>query len=92
MFQDKFFCKLILHEFAVKINKEKPTYETVRVEGPFPVFVSSMVFDGVKYNGQPGVNKKEAEQLVARAAILSILGIFSLSLYTRTLKFAIVMH
>ncbi|XP_021769450.1 double-stranded RNA-binding protein 3-like isoform X2 [Chenopodium quinoa] len=71
--QDKIFCKSILHEFAVRMNKERPTHDTVRVESIVPVFVSSLVFNGVKYVGQPTANKKEAEQLVARAAILSIL-------------------
>lgn len=69
----------------MKMNIEKPEYDTVRSEGVIPVFISSLVFKGVKYVGQPSVNKKEAEQLAARAVILSILGIFppSSTMYSR---------
>ena len=56
------------------MNLEKPTYTTVQPEGLLPVFVSSLVFSGVTYTGDAGRNKKEAEQLAARAVILSILG------------------
>ncbi|RVW24912.1 Double-stranded RNA-binding protein 4 [Vitis vinifera] len=72
--QDTVFCKSILNEFAVKMNLEKPTYTTVQPEGLLPVFVSSLVFNGVTYTGDAGRNKKEAEQLAARTVILSILG------------------
>ncbi|XP_075672416.1 uncharacterized protein LOC142641972 isoform X2 [Castanea sativa] len=68
------FCKSILNEFAVKMNLQKPIYNTVQTEGLPPVFISSMVFNGVCYNGEPGRNKKEAEQFTARAVILSHLG------------------
>ncbi|KAK9700244.1 hypothetical protein RND81_08G226200 [Saponaria officinalis] len=71
--EDRVFSKSILHEFAAKKNLEKPTYDTVKLESALPLFVSSLVFDGVKYTGEPSVNKKEAEQLAARAVILSIL-------------------
>ncbi|XP_057500282.1 double-stranded RNA-binding protein 4-like [Actinidia eriantha] len=72
--QDTIFCKSILNEYAVKMSLEKPTYKTIQPEGLLPVFVSSLVFNGVTYNGEPGRNKKEAEQLAARAVILSISG------------------
>ncbi|CAL5366507.1 unnamed protein product [Camellia sinensis] len=72
--EDTVFCKSILNEYAVKMHLEKPTYNTIRSEGLLPVFVSSLVFDGVTYTGEAGKNKKEAEQLAARAVILSILG------------------
>lgn len=72
--EDTVFCKSILNEFAVKMNLEKPTYTTVQPEGLLPVFVSSLVFNGVTYTGDAGRNKKEAEQLAARTVILSILG------------------
>ncbi|KAK4562897.1 hypothetical protein RGQ29_005401 [Quercus rubra] len=68
------FCKSILNEFAVKMNLQKPIYNTVQREGLPPVFISSLVFNGVCYNGEPGRNKKEAEQLAARVVILSHLG------------------
>ncbi|XP_021755020.1 uncharacterized protein LOC110720324 isoform X2 [Chenopodium quinoa] len=73
IFQDKVFCKSILHEFAVKMNIEKPKYDTVKSEGLIPVFISTLEFRGVRYVGEASVNKKEAEQLAARAVILSIL-------------------
>ncbi|GMH30190.1 hypothetical protein Nepgr_032033 [Nepenthes gracilis] len=38
------------------------------------MFFSSLVFHGVTYTGEVGRNKKEAEQLAARAVLLSILG------------------
>ncbi|KAA8547737.1 hypothetical protein F0562_004166 [Nyssa sinensis] len=72
--EDTVFCKSILNEYAVKINLEKPTYKTIQPEGLLPVFVSSLVFNGVTYTGNAGRTKKEAEQLAARAVILSILG------------------
>ncbi|XP_034888464.1 uncharacterized protein [Populus alba] len=71
---DTVFCKSILNEFAVKVNREKPTYNTVQSPGLLPVFISTLVFDGVSYTGDAGRNKKEAEQLAARAVILSLLG------------------
>lgn len=73
IYEDKVFCKSILHEFAAKMNIERPKYDTNRFEGLVPVFVSSLIFKGVKYVGQPSTNKKEAEQFAARAVILSIL-------------------
>ncbi|KAI5559404.1 hypothetical protein BDE02_17G107700 [Populus trichocarpa] len=72
--QDTVFCKSILNEFAVKVNREKPTYNTVQSPGLLPVFISTLVFDGVSYTGDAGRNKKEAEQLAARAVILSLIG------------------
>ncbi|KAJ6309439.1 hypothetical protein OIU77_015236 [Salix suchowensis] len=68
------FCKSILNEFAVKVNREKPTYNSVQLPGPLPVFTSTLVFDGVSYTGDTGRSKKEAEQLAARTVILSLLG------------------
>ncbi|XVF16406.1 hypothetical protein REPUB_Repub10bG0028400 [Reevesia pubescens] len=71
--EDTVFCKSILNEFAVKMKLEMPTYNTIQSEGLLPLFVSSLVFNGVKYSGETGRNKKEAEQLAARAVILSLL-------------------
>ncbi|KAK9271606.1 hypothetical protein L1049_001968 [Liquidambar formosana] len=71
--EDTVFCKSILNEFAVKMNLEKPIYNTIQSEGLLPVFISSLVFNGVTYTGVAARNKKEAEQLGARAVILSIL-------------------
>ncbi|XP_030941384.1 uncharacterized protein LOC115966270 [Quercus lobata] len=74
--EDKIFCKSILNEFAVKMNLEKPTYNTVKLEreGFLPVFMSTLVFNGLCHTGELGRNKKEAEQLAARAVIISLLG------------------
>jgi len=75
---DTVFCKSILNEFAGKMNLEQPTYCMVRRDGLLPVFISSLVFNGVSYTGEAGRNKKEAEQLAARAVIVSLLGILFL--------------
>ncbi|XP_007033051.2 PREDICTED: double-stranded RNA-binding protein 4 [Theobroma cacao] len=71
--EDTVFCKSILNEFAVKMNMEMPSYNTIQSEGLIPLFVSSLVFNDVTYSGKTGRNKKEAEQLAARAALLSLL-------------------
>ncbi|XP_021296460.1 double-stranded RNA-binding protein 4-like isoform X2 [Herrania umbratica] len=71
--EDTVFCKSILNEFAVKMNMEMPSYDTIQSEGLIPLFVSSLVFNGVTYSGKTGRNKKEAEQLAARATLLSLL-------------------
>lgn len=71
---DATFCKSILHEYAVKMNIEKPTYASTQLEGGLlPFFISSLVFDGKTYTGVAGRSKKEAEQMAARAVIESIL-------------------
>ncbi|XVE78235.1 hypothetical protein DITRI_Ditri13aG0128200 [Diplodiscus trichospermus] len=73
--EDTLFCRSILNEFAVKMNMKMPNYnDTIQVEGLLPIFVSSVVFNGVTYSGETGRSKKEAEQLAARAAIVSLLG------------------
>ena len=77
IFQDTVFCKAILNEFALKMNLDKPTFNTVQQERLLPVFISSSVFNGVCYTSTHGQNKKEAERLAARAVIISLLGIFS---------------
>jgi len=64
-----------LNEYATKLNLEGPTYKTVQKEGLLPVFISSLVFNGSIYTGDAARNKKDAEQLAAGSAILSIQGI-----------------
>ncbi|XP_054797954.1 double-stranded RNA-binding protein 2-like [Prosopis cineraria] len=64
--------KSILYEYAAKMNLDKVTYRTDQLEG-HPFFISSLVFNGKRYTGCPARTKKEAEQLAARTAILSIL-------------------
>ncbi|KAL9271815.1 Double-stranded RNA-binding protein 4-like protein [Drosera capensis] len=71
--EDKFFCKSILNEFAMKMNMKLPVYTTKMSEGYIPSFTASLVFNDHEYTGEVGRNKKEAEQLAARATILSIL-------------------
>nr|XP_010924868.1 double-stranded RNA-binding protein 4 isoform X3 [Elaeis guineensis] len=72
---DTTFCKSILHEYAVKMSVEKPTYTTSQLKRVLlPSFISSLVFDGKTYTGAAGRSKKEAEQIAARAVIQSILG------------------
>ncbi|KAF8010236.1 hypothetical protein BT93_J1004 [Corymbia citriodora subsp. variegata] len=70
--EDANFCKSILNEYAAKMNLEMPNYTTIRPQGAAPVFVSSLLFNGVTYIGGVGKSKKEAEQLAARAAIQSL--------------------
>ncbi|KAF2295395.1 hypothetical protein GH714_032748 [Hevea brasiliensis] len=72
--EDTVFCKSILNEFASKMQLQKPTYNTIQPQGLLPIFVSSLVFNGVTYTGETGRTKKEAEQLAARAVILSLMG------------------
>ncbi|KAK7300700.1 hypothetical protein RJT34_11548 [Clitoria ternatea] len=74
VFEISMFCKSILNEYATKLNLERPIYNTLQ-KGLLPVFVSSLIFNGTSYTGDAARNKKDAEQLAARAAILSILGI-----------------
>ncbi|KAL2904956.1 Double-stranded RNA-binding protein 4, partial [Bienertia sinuspersici] len=48
------FHKSILNEFAGKMKIEKPKYDTIKIDGLIPTFVSSLVFNGLKYAGQHG--------------------------------------
>ncbi|KAK9951094.1 hypothetical protein M0R45_006554 [Rubus argutus] len=73
IYEDRVFCKAVLNEYAVKRSIERPSYNTVKPEGLIPIFRSTLVFNGVAYTGDTGSNKKEAEQLVAHAAILSLM-------------------
>ncbi|CDO98369.1 unnamed protein product [Coffea canephora] len=74
IYQNLRFCKLIVYEYATKTGLGVPEYNTTLAEGPpRPVFVSSFVLGGKSYTGQVGRSKKEAEQLVARLAIQSLL-------------------
>ncbi|KAK7310476.1 hypothetical protein RJT34_08028 [Clitoria ternatea] len=68
------FWKSILHEYAVKLNLEKPAYNTVHQGSLFHVFTSSVVFNGTSYTGDPARSKTDVKQLVARATILSMMG------------------
>uniref|UniRef100_A0A1D1ZA59 Double-stranded RNA-binding protein 4 n=1 Tax=Anthurium amnicola TaxID=1678845 RepID=A0A1D1ZA59_9ARAE len=82
------FCRSILNEYAVKVNLEKPIYTCTQSQGLLPIFVSSVLFAGKMYKGTTGRNKKEAQQLAARAIIESILGDCDSS--TRTLMSQII--
>ncbi|XP_052477365.1 uncharacterized protein LOC105798637 [Gossypium raimondii] len=57
-----------------RMNHASPTYTTIQQDKFHPVYVSSLVFDGKTYRGEVAGSKKEAEQLVARIAIESLLG------------------
>ncbi|XP_022143455.1 double-stranded RNA-binding protein 4-like isoform X2 [Momordica charantia] len=72
--EDLMFCKSILSEYTVKMNLKRPLYTTNHHDGSVPIFQSTLVFDGVVYTGNLSRSKKEAEQLAARAAILSLIG------------------
>ncbi|RYR18389.1 hypothetical protein Ahy_B03g063009 isoform C [Arachis hypogaea] len=74
VFENTLISKSIMNEYATKLNVDRPTYNTVKLEGLLPRFMSFVIFNGTKYTSVIGKNKKEAEQLAARAAILSVLG------------------
>ncbi|KAL3529194.1 hypothetical protein ACH5RR_008516 [Cinchona calisaya] len=74
IYQNPIYCKLILHEYAIKTGLGIPKYKTTLAEGPSPLFVSTFVLGGKTYTGEVGRSKKVAEQLVARVAIQSLLG------------------
>jgi len=64
-----------LHDYAGKLNLEKPEYNIVQLEGQHPLlFVSSVRFNGTHYTGTTAKNKKTAEQLAAYHAIVTMLG------------------
>ncbi|OMO59930.1 Double-stranded RNA-binding protein, partial [Corchorus capsularis] len=75
IYEDPNSCKSILLEFAVKTNHRCPRYTTIQQNKLHPVYVSSLVFNGKTYAGEVAGSKKEAEQLVARIAIESLLEI-----------------
>ncbi|XP_065857344.1 double-stranded RNA-binding protein 4-like isoform X2 [Euphorbia lathyris] len=66
-------CKSILNEYAVKRQLERPVYSTIQPQGSLPVFISSVVFNGVTCTGENARTKKEAEQLAARALVLALI-------------------
>ncbi|KAK4346742.1 hypothetical protein RND71_033081 [Anisodus tanguticus] len=84
--EDTVFCKSIMNEYAVKMHLERPTYQTVQSVALLPVFKSTSVFNGIHYTGETGKNKKEAEQLAARAAVMSILETDSGSVMLEVIK------
>ncbi|URE22567.1 Double-stranded RNA binding motif [Musa troglodytarum] len=71
---DTILCKLILHEYSVKMSMNLPTYETSHKPGLIPAFVSSVLFDNKTFKGETAMSKKEAERVAARAVIKYILG------------------
>ncbi|XVE58843.1 hypothetical protein DITRI_Ditri04bG0201700 [Diplodiscus trichospermus] len=74
IYEDPKCCKSILNEYAFRTNHTSPKYTTIQQDKSHPVYVSSLVFDGKTYTGEVGGSKKEAEQLVARITIESLLG------------------
>ncbi|XP_064953419.1 uncharacterized protein LOC135585032 isoform X1 [Musa acuminata AAA Group] len=71
---DTILCKLILHEYSVKMNMNLPTYETSHKPGLIPAFVSSVLFDNKTFKGETALSKKEAERVAACTVIKYILG------------------
>ncbi|XP_058748097.1 double-stranded RNA-binding protein 4-like [Vicia villosa] len=67
------FCKGLMNEYALKLSVKPPIYNTVEYEKVFPYFVCTMEFNCTSYTGDPARRKKDAEDLAARAAILSII-------------------
>ncbi|ESW35391.1 hypothetical protein PHAVU_001G231400 [Phaseolus vulgaris] len=81
------FSKAILHDYAGKLNLEKPEYNIVQLEGPHPLhFVSSVRFNGTHYTGTTAKNKKTAEQLAAYHAIVTMLDGCTSGLLYETMK------
>ncbi|XP_038725526.1 double-stranded RNA-binding protein 4-like [Tripterygium wilfordii] len=74
IYKDLKHCKSILHEFSVKMNWEHPKYTTIKKHDKHPVFISSLLFDGITYTSDESGSKKEAEQLAASATIETLLG------------------
>lgn len=69
------YCKGVLNEYAAKMHLDLPTYQTTKQQQQGLVtFTSSLVFGGLTFTGQVARNKRDAELLAARSAILSILG------------------
>ncbi|KAJ4848321.1 hypothetical protein Tsubulata_003714 [Turnera subulata] len=71
--QDTLLCKSVLHEYAAKMGLPLPSYETVRVNGPLPLFQSTVNFNGGSTRGVARGSKKDGEQSAARAVIVSLL-------------------
>ncbi|KAL7612377.1 double-stranded RNA-binding protein 2 [Lactuca sativa] len=71
--EDKIFCKAILMEYAVRMNTQRPTYQTTQLGSSPPVFRCCLVFNGASFTGDDCRSKKEAEQSAARAVILKYL-------------------
>ncbi|XP_038897098.1 double-stranded RNA-binding protein 1-like isoform X2 [Benincasa hispida] len=72
--EDLMSCKSILSEYTDKMSLKRPIYTTKHHKGSVPFFQSTLDFDGVVYTSDVSRSKKEAEQLAARAAILSLHG------------------
>ncbi|XP_078435580.1 double-stranded RNA-binding protein 8-like [Wolffia australiana] len=71
---DCFVFKSRLQEYAQKTGALTPDYETVK-EGPShePVFRSTVIINGVRYESLPGFfNRKAAEQSAAEVALIEL--------------------
>ncbi|AES99332.1 double-stranded RNA-binding motif protein [Medicago truncatula] len=68
------FCKTVLNEYASKLSIQLPTYKSVEYKEVIPYFVCTLDLNGTSYTGDAARRKKDAVELAARAAILSILG------------------
>ncbi|KAL7589545.1 hypothetical protein Lser_V15G35707 [Lactuca serriola] len=73
--EDKSFCKAILVEYAVRMDIQRPTYQTTLVCSLVQVFHSSVFFfDDASFTGDNCLTKKKVEQSTACAVILKYLG------------------
>jgi hypothetical protein len=85
IFQSVTFCKATLNEYAAKLHMKLPTYTTVEHKSVIPYFICTVDFNGTSYTGEAAGRKRDAENLAARSAIFSLIGIiltqFSAILY-----------
>ncbi|KAJ0047643.1 hypothetical protein Pint_17019 [Pistacia integerrima] len=63
--QDPTYCKLILFEYAVKMNLKRPEYSTTGGEQMRPVFMSTLFFDGKVYKGEEARSQKPEDSRTA---------------------------
>lgn len=68
------FCKAVLNDYASKLRIQLPTYNSVEYIEVIPYFLCTLDLNGTSYTGVAARRKNDAEELAARAAILSILG------------------
>ncbi|XP_015161742.1 double-stranded RNA-binding protein 4-like [Solanum tuberosum] len=74
IYKEPMLCKSVLYEFAVKRNLHRPIYNTRYTERPSSVYICHLVLGGKTYKGEFAGSKQMAKQVVAQAAIESLLG------------------
>ncbi|KAH0763010.1 hypothetical protein KY290_019083 [Solanum tuberosum] len=73
IYKEPMLCKSVLYEFAVKRNLHRPIYNTRYTERPSSVYICHLVLGGKTYKGEFAGSKQMAKQVVAQAAIESLL-------------------